>query len=69
MSPTMSARSAAVLEASLDDVEPTVTRRVVAPADIRLDRLPAGPTATMPGSSPGDWIPAAKHPLIYRPPG
>ncbi|MBV9511441.1 MAG: plasmid pRiA4b ORF-3 family protein [Caulobacteraceae bacterium] len=31
--------SAAVLKITLDDVEPTVMRRVVVPADIRLDRL------------------------------
>lgn len=31
--------SVAVLKITLDDVEPTVTRRVVVPADIRLDRL------------------------------
>jgi hypothetical protein len=31
--------SVAVLEITLDDVEPTVMRRIVVPADIRLDRL------------------------------
>jgi Plasmid pRiA4b ORF-3-like protein len=31
--------SVAVLKITLDDVEPTVMRRIVVPADIRLDRL------------------------------
>ena len=31
--------SVAVIKITLDDVEPTVTRRIVVPADIRLDRL------------------------------
>jgi hypothetical protein len=35
----MSTPSAAVLKITLDDVEPTVMRRIVVPADIRLDRL------------------------------
>ena len=35
----MSTPSVAVLKITLDDVEPAVMRRIVVPADIRLDRL------------------------------